>query len=226
MSKKSMILAGVAALAIVAVAAALFVTSRKPSSPTGPTTGAPSTTTSSTAGATTSGTVEGQSTSATSTDSGGASSQGTKGGTTTDPNAGPLKPFPHLPDPGIAAESRTAPAAPGETLPPLTEAPSKTVYALALGKVFSRGQYTIVMRPYGLGPDSMWGSGLVIRVDSAKPVGKAPANIGIANSDLLVIPNTTDGGTVTKGGTYKATLTFRSDGTKLLPILSKASLVK
>ena len=82
------------------------------------------------------------------------------------------------------------------------------------------------MRPYGLGPDSIWGSGLVIRVDSAKPVGSAPLNSKIVNANMLVIPNTTNGGTVTKGGTYKATLTFRSDGLKLLPILSQASLVK
>jgi hypothetical protein len=57
-------------------------------------------------------------------------------------------------------------------------------------------------------------------------VGKAPVNTKIPNANWLVIPNTTEGGTVTKGGTYKATLTFRSDGSKLLPILSQASQVK
>jgi len=134
--------------------------------------------------------------------------------------------MPRLPDPGIPAETLTSPANSGQTLAPLLEAPASTIYALKLGEVFSRGQYTIVMRPYGLGPDSIWGSGLVIRVDSAKPVGSEPVNNKIVNANLLVTPDTTNGGTVTKGGTYAATITFRSDGSKLLPILSQVTLVK
>jgi hypothetical protein len=70
------------------------------------------------------------------------------------------------------------------------------------------------------------GSRLVIRVDSATPVNKAPADGKIANVNMLVLVDTTHAGTVTKGGTYTATLTFRDDGTKLLPILSDVSAAK
>jgi len=228
MSKKWMAVAGVVALVAVVLVAALLLTSCKASSRNTPGTGATSSTATS---ATTSGGTSANST-VTLTQgqtTPGGSSTTSAGGTTgskTNSEAGPLKPFPHLPDPGVPAEKLTSPAAPGQTLPPLTEAPSATMYALKLGELFSRAQYTIVMRPYGLGPDSIWGSGLVIRVDSATPVGKTPAYKKIVNANLLVIADTTNGGTVTKGGTYKATLTFRSDGSKLLPILSQATLTK
>ena len=82
------------------------------------------------------------------------------------------------------------------------------------------------MRPYGIGPSIVFGSRLAIRVDSAKPVGNAPANNQIVDANVLALVDTTNGGTVTKGGTYTATLIFRSDGTKLLPVLSKVAAAK
>ena len=103
-----------------------------------------------------------------------------------------------------------------------------TLSAVDLGLAPNGAQFKIVMRPYGFGPSTVYGSGLVILVDSSKPVGKAPAKVAsrFAKSNLLVVVDTTHGGTVTKGGTYTATITLRSDGTKLLPILSQAALAK
>jgi hypothetical protein len=129
-----------------------------------------------------------------------------------------------MPDPGVDAQNLTSPAAVGQTLPPLIAAPKPTLYALKTGQIFSRSTYDIVMRPYGRGPSSVWGSGLVIKVDSATPVGATHVYKKIIGANILVIVDTNDGGTVTKGGTYSAVLTWRSDGTKLLPILSKAKL--
>ena len=228
MSKKSMVVVSIVALIAVVLIAVTLATFRKTSSPNTITTS--STKASATAtGTTGTSTAQASTTSSTSglTSPGSISGSPNKSaGTQANLDSGPLKPMPRLPDPGIPAETLTSPANSGQTLAPLLEAPASTIYALKLGEVFSRGQYTIVMRPYGLGPDSIWGSGLVIRVDSAKPVGSEPVNNKIVNANLLVTPDTTNGGTVTKGGTYAATITFRSDGSKLLPILSQVTLVK
>ena len=231
MSKKWMVIAGVLALAVVLIAAALFSMPRKTSSPSTPNAGTTSSTTPSTTPSTGStGTTPGQDTTSATTTSGTNPSQTTTSGTNSSgskaDSAGPLKPFPLLPDPHVPAQNRTSPAAPGQTLPPLTVAPSGTISGLKLGQLFSRAQYKIVMRPFGIGPSSVFGSRVVVRVDSATPVGKTPVYKKIVNANLLVLADTTNGGAVTKGGTYKATLTFRSDGTKLLPILTHAKVTK
>ena len=232
MSKKWMAIAGVLVLGVALILAALLLTSHKTSSPNTPNSGTPSTATSSTTSSTT-GTETTQGQNATSEPGTGTTHPSlttTSGTSTSSPNtnlaAGPLKPFPPLPDPHLPAQSRTSPAASGQKLAPLTEAPKGTMSGLALSELFSSAQYSIVMRPYGIGPSSAFGSRLVIRVDSAKPLGVSPVYKRIVNANILVLANTKSGGTVTKGGTYKATLTFLSDGTKLLPILTGAKVTK
>ena len=229
MSKKSMVIAGVAALVVVVVAVAVLMMSGKSLLPNTIFTGKGSSATSGTSSGSTSGTtsvsLSGSATKPNST-ANTTPSTTTTGVMNSKQPAGALAPFPKLPDPGIPAQAPKAPVADGKTLAPLTSAPASTISGLAFGMVPEGSQYTIRMQPLGIGPDSFQGSGLVIFVDSAKPVGSAPENSKIVNENVLAIVDTTQGGTVTKGGTYTATLTFRSDGTKLLPILSQASVVK
>jgi hypothetical protein len=137
-----------------------------------------------------------------------------------------LRAFPPLPDPHLPAVDPSAPAATGETLAPLKTAPPSTTSALKLGTVPDGASYTVVLRPYGIGPSIALGSRLAVRVDSAKPLLGAPVNSQIVNSNVLVLVDTTHGGTITKGGTYTVRVTFRSDGTKLLPIMSYAKASK
>jgi hypothetical protein len=219
MSKKSMILAAVAALAIVAVVAAVLVVSRKPPSPATSTTGATPSATSTVSPGTTAGTgtVPGQVVTPTTTTTNTASSGATNGGQNAPTSK--IGPFPPLPDPKLPPVSPTAPAAPGSTLAPLIEAPKDTISALNTGLIPDNTKYLVVMRPYGIGPSTVMGSRLAIRVDKTDPKSKF-----ISNVNLLVVADTAHGGTVTKGGTYNATITFVSDGTKLVPILSLAKV--
>ena len=131
-----------------------------------------------------------------------------------------------MPDTGVPARTVTTPLPLGETLPPLTEAPDQTISGLKSGMIPEGSAYKITMRPYGIGPEIIFGSRVAIRVDSAEPLGSAPPNDQIVNANVLALVNTTDGGSVSKGGTYTATLIFRSDGTKLLPVLSKVAAAK
>ncbi len=240
MSKKWMTIAGIVALVVVALGAVLFLTSRQtpvqPASNTGvasstatsgPSSGSSSTGSSSTsgAGAVTSGKQEQGSTPRGSA-SGTAPSSSKTGGVATNPALSPLRVFPPLPDSHLPAQAANAPAAAGQTLAPLTSAPSDTISALKIGLVPDGAVYNITMRPYGIGPSIALGSRIAIRVDSSTPVRGAPAKPPVANANWLVIVDTTHGGTVTKGGTYTAVLVFRSDGTKMLPIIERVKAAK
>ena len=72
-----------------------------------------------------------------------------------------------------------------------------------------------------VGPDEV-----LIRVESAEPRGDAPALSAIENANLLVVMDTDHEGTVAQGGTYDAYLTFRWDGSQMLPILSDVAATK
>lgn len=210
MPKKSQLITG-GALAVAVVVSALLITSYKPA--------APSATGNGTSGSATSTSSPGTSTLST----GSAMATGAPSSTSASPTViapATLKPFKKLPDPGIAARKVTSPLPKGEKLPPLTEAPADSISALKLGLVPDGSRYFITMRPYGIGPDMVLGSRVAIRVDASTPMGSSPALKGIVNANLLVLVDTSHGGTVALGGTYTAVLTFRSDGTKLLPILS------
>jgi hypothetical protein len=132
-----------------------------------------------------------------------------------------LQPFPAMPDPHLPAHKVTEPAPPGQVLAPLSDAPGQTISALKLGSMSDGSAYTIRMRPYGIGPSSNLGSRLVIRVDTAAAGIHAPTSTKIANTNVIALVDTRHGGTVTRGGTYSAVLTFRSDGKRLLPVLSE-----
>jgi len=221
MSKRSIIIAGIVALAAIALGTALMTTDSDEPSPgtlTNGTTSAGNTSTVAATG-TAPGTQPGQNAGGTQTPPNGANPSNPTAGTNTNPGLPALKPFPQIPDSGRQAQQVTAPVESGEALTPLTEAPEDTVSALKLGTVADGTRFIIQMRPYGYGPSSFLGSGVVIRIDSSTP----PT---LAKDNYLVIANTTDGGGVTKGGTYTAVVTFRSDGSKLIPILSKAKLTE
>lgn len=149
-----------------------------------------------------------------------------KGGKSTGSANATLQPFPAMPAPKLPARKVTEPVAAGQPLAPLSDAPGITISALKLGTMPNGSAYAIRMRPYGIGPSSSLGSRLVIRVDSAKPIGKAPANSKIVRANVIALVDTRHGGTVTKGGVYSATLAFHSDGTKLLPVISQVRAVK
>lgn len=223
LNKRTYIVGGVV-LGVAALVAIVILMSRGTSPQVAPTTGTTSTITS--------GTASGTTPSALSTNEAQATTAGTAPSTTGTNGTGGsatvsgLKVFQKLPDPGIPAVEAKSPAAPGQTLAPLTAAPEPTVAAIKTGLTPDGAAYAITMRPYGIGPDSMFGSRLVIRVDSAKPMGSAPALPLLLNANVLALADTANGGGVTKGGTYTAILTFRSDGTKLLPVLSQAKLSK
>jgi hypothetical protein len=136
---------------------------------------------------------------------------------------GALTAFPRIPSSGLPARKVTDPAPAGQTLAPLADAPGRAISALKLGSLPNNTQYAIRMRPYGIGPSAALGSQLVILVETATPIGDAPADKRFAKANLLVLVDTSHGGTVTSGGAYTATLTFRSDGEWLLPVLSEAA---
>jgi len=235
MSKKSMTFAGVAALLVAAIAAAGLLTSCKtPGRPAPPTTNRPASSTTgtgteswptqvATATLTTKGTTSTDTTTSSTTKKGsGKKGSGKKG---SDKKGGSVSskigPFPTLPEPGIPAQTVTSPLGQGEKLPPLSGAPANTISGYVSEAMSEGAKYTITMRPYGIGPSLPLGSRIAIRLVSAKQATKATKGL-IKAGNYLVLANTTDGGTVTEGGTYTATLTFRYDGSKMLPILSKA----
>ena len=237
MSRKWMFIAGVVILAVVLVVAAVLVMKPHTTPQSGVSTTGNGSSTSSVSAS--SGTIASHVGSATATT--GSTSTGTKTGTIPNTIPGgipgststgsptsqalaPLKVFPPMPKSTLPPHAATSPAAPGSTLAPLSTAPTATVAALKLGLVPDGSQYAITMRPYGIGPSIVFGTRMVVLVDSTRPLSGAPTNSHLNNANMLVVLDTTHGGSLTKGGTYTATLTFRSDGSKLLPILSNAKL--
>jgi len=237
MLKKRMSIVSVAVLAAVALGAALTLTSCKSATPVSQTPAA-------TTGAATSPTSSATSSSPSSTipSSSAVVTPGTTAPGTVDPGTGQapstpdsngsnpsltvttLKPFKKMPASKLAAVNLTSPAKAGKKLAPLTAAPDPTISALKLGTLPEGASYTVQMRPYGIGPDLVLGSRLVIHLDSVTPRGSSPKNSAIENTNVLALIDTNNGGAITKGGTYTARLTFRSDGNKMLPILSLAKL--
>jgi hypothetical protein len=137
--------------------------------------------------------------------------------------AATLQPIPRMQTAETRIPSRrlTAPVPAGVILTPLADAPGATISGLALDAVPAGASYSIRMRPYGFGPSSNLGTQLVIRVDSVSAGPQADGAKSIANANLLVLVDTLHGGAVTRGGRYSATLTFRSDGKRLVPVLSE-----
>ena len=142
------------------------------------------------------------------------------------PNLSKFRAFPPMAPSTQPPRAPTAPEAAGQALAPLTSAPENTISALETGKVPDGSVYTVTIQPYGMGPTMPYGSRIAIRVNKFKPLGKAPGKVPLANANMLVIADTTTGGGITKGGTYSAVLVFRSDGTKLWPILQRAKATK
>jgi hypothetical protein len=141
------------------------------------------------------------------------------GGATAEQDA--LKAFPKMTGSGLPPLKTATPIPAGQRLAPLADAPDRTISALRLGSLPSGSAYTIRMRPYGMGPSSALGSQLAIAVESATPIGGAPIDKRFAKANLLVLVDTTRGGAVTSGGSYTATLTWRSDGKRLLGVVSE-----
>jgi cytoskeletal protein RodZ len=231
MSRKQIIIGSITLAVVAIVAIALLLAGNSPSQDSNGAANPPGSTsaTSTSASTTTSASANASSTTkpggtATSTASTSDGSNGTV--SDTNPALSPLIPYPKLPDPGLPARTMTSPAANGAKLAPVAEAPDPTISGLKLGQVPDGSRYQITMRPYGIGPSIALGSRLVIRVTSAKPMAPAPKLDVIANANVLALVDTTHGGKVTTGGTYTAYLTFRSDETKLLPIISNVALAK
>ena len=220
MSKKWMLITGGVVLAIAVVVAVVLLTSNpKPSSnqTVGGSSQTASTSTASASGTQTGGTTPSQGATSATTGQGGSISAT---GAATAGTILKLKPFPQMPASKQPAHKPSGPVPVGQPLGPLTAAPNPTLSALKLGIVPDGSKYTIRMRPLGFGPPMLLGSRLVIRVDSATPAAGAPKLMQLVRANALVLVDTTHGGSLTKGGTYTASLTLRSDGTKLLPILS------
>ena len=133
-----------------------------------------------------------------------------------------LKPFEPLPDSSVPAKELKSPEVADKPLAPLAKEINPTLSALVIDEVPDGARYAIVMRPYGIGPSSMFGSRLVIYIDSAKPQGDAPQVDKLAKQTWVALMNTAKGGAVTTGGTYRATITFYSNGEKMIPVLSEA----
>ena len=249
MSKKWITIAGVAALVVVVIAAALIWMPRSKSSPnpsitlsgsnggtaTGTasgTTGGGSTTTggktpsggSNSGGKTGSGSSGGNS--GTSGTGGTAGTSGTSGGSSIKPQSSSLTAFAPMSTTGFTTQTRTTPAVAGEALGFMAQTPSKFTYALQLGFVPDTSAYKVTMRPYGLGPtNDTYGSQMAIHVDSFTPIGSAPSkNTHLEDADIVALVDTGHGGAIKTGGTYDATITFRSDGTKLRMVLSNCTL--
>lgn len=145
---------------------------------------------------------------------------------TTGAKKGDLGPFPPMPTSSLPPRKLTAPARSGEALSPLSDAPDATISALKVGTLPNGSTYSIRMRPYGFGPASSSGSRVVIRIDSAEPVRGAPKSGDLAGTNVIALIDTTHSGTVLAGGAFSATLSFRSDGKMLYPVLSEVRSAK
>jgi hypothetical protein len=150
----------------------------------------------------------------------GGTSEGTK-----PPTGSTLKTYPPVEGPKLPAQKMTAPAIAGAALTRVLEAPGNVTFALGNAAVPEGTTYVMRVRPYGFGPPSIYGSRLVVRVDKVTPGLKAPAETRFTNAIMLVLLDTTRGGAITKGGTYDVVVTFRSDGQRMIPVLSSAKAI-
>lgn len=217
MSKKRVTVTGAWTLAAIALVAVPFLASCKAASPNTQNAGTQSPTQASGTTTASGGSTTGSLTSSSTTP------QYPSGQTSSGNNAkGGIKVYPPLPNPNLPPKAPKAAAPVGATLAPLTESPANTIAAVQIGKIPEGSAYSIVMKPYGIGPPNSFGSRIAIRIVSVKPIGRAPSFAPLKNANVLVVADTTNGGSVTRGGTYAATLTFLSDHSQLLPVLSTA----
>ena len=135
---------------------------------------------------------------------------------------GALKPLPRVAVPKVPTRRLTAPEAAGAPLGPLADAPGGTISGLRIGTIAEGTAYAVRVRPIGFGPSSSLGSQLVVHVDSATAQGGGSVNSHVVDANLVVLLDTRHGGTILAGGAYDATLTFRSDGHTMVPVLSAA----
>lgn len=140
--------------------------------------------------------------------------------------AGLLRALPPMVSPDVAARKITSPIGKGQAISPMSgPAHKETLSGLALSSMPANSAYTIKLRPYGFGPSFLYGTRYVIFVESATPVDKAPKSVvsKLAKHDVLaLIDINNNGGLMSGGGLYTATLHFYSDGEKLIPTLSDA----
>jgi hypothetical protein len=124
----------------------------------------------------------------------------------------------------LAPAAVDAPLASGVPLPPLSSSPADLISSFEAGLVPSGSSYAITLRPWGMGPIAPGGRTVVITLDSIVPVGTAPdAFVGFRNRAILVVMDAAHGGTIERGGSYSAILTFVTSDGQLVPILSKVT---
>ena len=124
----------------------------------------------------------------------------------------------------LAPTAVDAPLASGVPLPPLSSSPADLISSFEAGLVPSGSSYAITLRPWGMGPIASSGRTVVITLDSIVPVGAAPnAFVGFRKRAVLAVMAAAHGGTIERGGSYSAILTFVTSGGQLVPVLSKVT---
>lgn len=126
---------------------------------------------------------------------------------------------------GLKAIEASGPLTAGEPLPPLTASPPGLITSFQEGLVPSGSAYNVTLRPWGLGPNDPAGRTAVVTIDTITPSGAAPDKfVGLKRRAIFVVMNAKAGGTLERGGSYSAVLSFVAAGGHLVPTISDAHL--
>jgi len=137
------------------------------------------------------------------------------------PTAAVLPPLPRS-QVGLKPVSPDGPLAAGRPLPPLSTSPASVISGLQQGVVPSGSAYKVTLRPWGMGPPAPQGRTAVVTIYSILPSHGAPASLTrFKGRVLLVVMDAKGGGTIERGGTYTAFLTFVAAAGRLVPVLTE-----
>lgn len=152
-----------------------------------------------------------------------ASDSGSATSSTAGPSATPSGVLPPLPpyQRDLAPVAPTEPAKADQPLPPLSSAPPGLISGYTEKVVEDGTAFKILFRPWGMGPNDTMGRTVAATVYDVTPLGDAGLAGLLKRKNILLVMDASDGGTVSRGGTYRAILTFRSGKQGRVPVISK-----
>lgn len=114
----------------------------------------------------------------------------------------------------------TAPVAEGSSLTTISTPPEATLAMIESSKLKADASYTVTFSPFGYGPPQ-GGRTVVIRIATAEADNESARAMDLNGRNMLA--QLGPGTEVVAGGTYTGTLTFRSQGDLLVPVIGDVS---
>lgn len=125
---------------------------------------------------------------------------------------------------GHGALGGIQPAPAGSALATITSPPQGTLAMVEASALAPDARYSVQFSPYGYGPPQ-GGQTLVVRISSATPQNDSAREFDFSGRNVLVqVASRSD--VAGSGGAFTGTLTFRSQGKTLVPVLGDIAVAE